>query len=91
MGLCVSHPPAMPNHNYNPDSFDAVLSRIEAKLDRWVTEAREWRELHTTQITELRKTVEGHERFKYWLLGLAAAGGAIGSKLLSWITTGTKP
>ena len=75
----------MPNE-YNPDSFDAVLSRIESKLDSWIHEAREWRENHEAKIAELKKSVEGHERFKYWVLGLAAAGGAIGSKLLSFLT-----
>ena len=75
----------MPNE-YNPDSIDAVVSRIEQKLDSWTTEARVWRENHELQIKELRGFVEAHERFKYWLLGLAAAGGAVGSKLLSMLT-----
>lgn len=83
--------------DYNPDSMDAVVARIEQKVDNLGADARRWREEHEeriadlratvdSRITELRSAVDSHERFKYWVLGIAAATGAAGGKLLSFIT-----
>lgn len=77
--------------DYNPDSLDAVVSRIEQKIDTFVREAKEWREKHAKQIAEMKASVDSHERFKYWILGIAAATGAAGGKLLSLLTGSTKP
>lgn len=72
--------------DYNPDSLDAVVSRIEQKIDAFVKDAEEWRASHAKQISEIKSSVDSHERFKYWVLGIAAATGAVGSKFLNFIT-----
>jgi hypothetical protein len=69
--------------DYNPDSLDAVVSRIEQKIDTFVRETQEWRAQQALEIASLKSTVQAHERFKYWLLGMAAAAGAAGGKILT--------
>tara|TARA_Y100000004_G_scaffold34942_1_gene37403 strand:- start:136 stop:360 length:225 start_codon:yes stop_codon:yes gene_type:complete len=54
--------------NYNPDSVNAVLSRIEQKLEDISTEIKEIK----TSENSLEKRINILENFKYYLLGFAA-------------------
>jgi hypothetical protein len=54
--------------NYNPDSINAVLSRIEQKLEDISTEIKEIK----TSENSLEKRINILENFKYYLLGFAA-------------------
>ena len=76
------------SEKYDKDSVNAVLSRIETELKSFIMESYKWREEHVLQLDELRKCVSSHEKFKYWVLGLAAATGAAGNKLLTLLTGG---
>jgi len=89
--------------DYNENSMDSVISKLDAKFDAFVQSTQEWRELqtkqidewrrtHTEQIASLQQSVNSHEKFKYWVLGMAAATGAVGSKLVAYLTGGpSKP
>ena len=72
-------------NNYNPDSLEAVISRLETKFDGWMTESKAWREAHEIEMNKLQASVQSHDRFKYWLAGIAAGAGALGGKILSVI------
>tara|TARA_B100002052_G_C15454960_1_gene407327 strand:+ start:179 stop:403 length:225 start_codon:yes stop_codon:yes gene_type:complete len=54
--------------NYNPDSINAVLSRIEQKLEDISTEIKEIK----TSENSLEKRINILENFKFYLLGFAA-------------------
>lgn len=54
--------------NYNPDSVNAVLSRIETKLEDISGELKEIKKSNST----LEKRVSTLEQFKYYLVGVAA-------------------
>ena len=58
------------SRNYERDSVDATLSRIETKLDVALMEVRD----HEKRIAAL-------ERFRWWLAGAIALGGAGGGVL----------
>ena len=58
----------------NPESLDAVLARLHMKVD-----------MLQEDMKEVKKMVQGHDQFKYWVLGIAALFGALTSKALSWI------
>lgn len=66
----------MSGGDYNPNSIDSALSRIETN-----------QQSHTAQLRELKVSFDEHkrniehrvakiERWKYWLTGAAAAAGA---------------
>jgi hypothetical protein len=61
----------MSGEEFNPHSVDAVLSRLETKLDAALN-----------KMEEIEKRVGGLERFKYFLAGIAGAAGAAGSKVI---------
>lgn len=54
--------------NYNPDSVNAVLSRIETKLEDISSELKEIKKSNST----LEKRTSTLEQFKYYLVGVAA-------------------
>jgi prefoldin subunit 5 len=54
--------------NYNPDSVNAVLSRIETKLEDISSELKEIKKSNST----LEKRISILEQFKYYLVGVAA-------------------
>lgn len=76
--------------DYNPDSIDAVVSRIETTLNEFVRESKEWRDSHEARLKTLHESVQSHDRLKYWFLGIAAAGGVAGGKLLAMFTGGPR-
>ena len=78
---------------YNRDSIEAVIARLETKFDGWIEESTAWRKSHEAEMVKLQEAVQGHDRFKYWLAGIAAGAGALGGKLLSLLGThpGSKP
>jgi hypothetical protein len=53
---------------YKPDSYDAVLSRMDAKLDGIMVDLKEIKENHKT----LEKRISVLENFKYYLMGIVA-------------------
>jgi hypothetical protein len=72
-----------PKGEYNPESYNAVLSRIETKIDNIVenmhSEKRElgdFKKLMYQRVTAL-------EHFKYYLMGLACLAGIIGASIIS--------
>lgn len=54
--------------NYNPDSINAVLSRIETKLEDISGELKEIK----TSNSALEKRISILEQFKYYLVGFSA-------------------
>lgn len=60
----------MSNDDFNPNSVDATLSRIETKLDAALE-----------RVDALEKVVRDLDKFKYWMLGIAAAAGVVGGKI----------
>jgi hypothetical protein len=54
--------------NYNPDSINAVLSRIEQKLEDIQDSLKETKDTNKN----LEKRVSILENFKYYLVGFAA-------------------
>jgi len=71
---------------YRENSYDAVFSRIEAKLDKISSDVSELKDSNK----EVEKRVAALEFFKYYLAGIVAAGGTvagfIGDYLSSKIT-----
>lgn len=57
------------SEKYNNNSYDAVLSRMEQKLDSIAENIDEIKKGHK----ELEKRVGGLEYFKYYLAGIVAA------------------
>lgn len=62
----------MSGRDYNPESVDAVLARIETKLDNALA-----------RVTMLENTVLSLDRFKWVLLGAASLGGAAATKTVA--------
>lgn len=60
----------MSQDDFNPNSIDATLSRIEAKLDIFVAEQK----IDRSEIEELKK-------WRWFSAGLGAAAGFIADKL----------
>lgn len=56
------------SEEYKPDSYDAVLSRMDAKLDGIMGDLKEIKENHKT----LEKRISVLENFKYYLMGIVA-------------------
>ena len=57
------------SEEYNNNSYDAVLSRMEQKLDTIAESIEDIKKGHG----ELEKRVAGLEYFKYYLAGIVAA------------------
>lgn len=64
----------MSQDEYKPNSVDAVLSRVEEKLDRTLKQ----QEGHEARIVTL-------ERWRYYLLGVFAAAGFGVKALWEWV------
>ena len=60
-------------------------------LNEFVRESKEWREEHERRMKALQESVQSHDRLKYWLLGIAAAGGVAGGKILTWLGSTKNP
>ena len=61
------------SEEYRQNSYDAVFSRMEAKLDKISSDITEVKE----QNKEVEKRVAALEFFRYYLAGIVAAGGAV--------------
>lgn len=71
----------MSQRDYNPDSVDAVLSRIETKLNDVLG-----------RMEAQDKRVGVLEKWRYWMLGASAAASGTAVKLWKVIEgTGIKP
>jgi molybdopterin biosynthesis enzyme MoaB len=75
----------MSQENYNPNSIDATLARIEQVLTTHVNETREYRRVNDDKhvITDKRVTSLEADRTKLVIAGtaLGTSGGAVGSWL----------
>lgn len=70
----------MSAREYNPESVDAVLTRIETKLDTALT-----------RVSQLETTVMALDRFKWILVGAAALGGGLAAKVVTIFKENLKP
>ena len=61
------------SEEYRENSYDAVLSRVEAKLDKISSDIVELKDSNK----EVEKRIAALEFFKYYLAGIVAAGGAV--------------
>jgi hypothetical protein len=66
---------------YRQNSYDAVFSRMEAKLDKISSDISEMKD----QSKEVEKRVAALEFFRYYLAGIVAAGGAVAGYVSSKI------
>ena len=69
---------------YRQYSYDAVFSRMEAKLDKISSDIVEMKE----NGKEVEKRVAALEFFRYYLAGIVAAGGALAGYFSSKIMKG---
>jgi hypothetical protein len=69
------------SEEYRQNSYDAVFSRMEAKLDKISSDISEIKE----QNKETEKRVAALEFFRYYLAGIVAAGGAVAGYVSSKI------
>jgi hypothetical protein len=69
------------SEEYRHNSYDAVFSRMEAKLDKISSDISEMKE----QSKEVEKRVAALEFFRYYLAGIVAAGGAVAGYVSSKI------
>ena len=69
------------SEEYRENSYDAVLSRVEAKLDKISSDIVELKDSNT----EVEKRIAALEFFKYYLAGIVAAGGAMAGYVSSKI------
>jgi len=67
----------MSDSNYNPNSIDAVLSRIENTLNNHVDETRQYRKVNDAKHTEVEKRVSDLEGDKKKILGVALGAGGL--------------
>ena len=70
----------MSAREYNPESVDAVLTRIETKLDTALA-----------RVTQLEATVMALDRFKWLLVGASALGGGLAAKVITVMRENLKP
>jgi hypothetical protein len=63
----------------NPESLDAVLARLHLKVD-----------MLCEDMKQVKSMVQGHDQFKYWILGAAAVLGGLTSRVITWIAKGDK-
>ena len=69
---------------YRQNSYDAVFSRMEAKLDKISSDVTELKDNNK----EVQKRVAALEFFRYYLAGIVAAGGAVAGYVSSNIIKG---
>jgi hypothetical protein len=67
----------MSDQNYNPNSIDAALSRIESTLNAYVTEHREYRKTNDTKQVSIEQRVSSLEGDKKKILGIALGAGGL--------------
>ncbi len=72
------------SEEYRQNSYDAVFSRMEAKLDKISSDIVEMKE----NGKEVAKRVAAIECFRYYLAGIVAAGGALAGYFSSKIMKG---
>jgi len=69
---------------YNSESYNAVLSRIETKLDVISEEMK----AEKAELREYKKNIYQRistlENFKYYLMGVVGLASLIGSSIISW-------
>lgn len=70
----------MSAREYNPESVDAVLTRIETKLDTALA-----------RVAQLENSVAALDRFKWILVGAAALGGGAAARVLTFVKDSIKP
>lgn len=64
------------SNNPDPESLDAILARLHLKVD-----------MLCEDMKQVKSMVQGHDQFKYWILGAAAILGGCTSKALGWLTS----
>jgi hypothetical protein len=62
------------DQEFNENSVDSVLSRLETKMDILIEE-----------VKKDRKDIESLKQFKYWLMGAAALIPFVGDALVEWL------
>jgi len=72
------------SEEYRQNSYDAVLSRMEAKLDKISSDLIEVKE----SGKEIEKRVVALEFFRYYLAGIVAAVSVIGGYISAKFTKG---
>lgn len=81
------------DNSYNPNSLDAVLTRIETKLDGHIEGTERYRRERSARDAAVEKRVSVLEGDKKKLLGIAIGGGigsgTIAGTLLKWFGSGT--
>lgn len=71
------------SEEYRQNSYDAVFSRMEAKLDKISSDICEMKEGNK----EIEKRVSALEFFRYYLAGIVAAGGVIAGIIGDYISS----
>lgn len=71
------------SEEYRQNSYDAVFSRMEAKLDKISSDIVEMKE----NGKEVEKRVAALEFFRYYLAGIVAAGGVIAGIIGDYISS----
>lgn len=65
----------MSQDQYNPNSVDATLSRIESKLDQSAAESREYRARNDAKLDTIHARLSDLEGERKRLCGIAIGGG----------------
>ena len=81
------------SREYDPQSLNAVLSRIEANqenkaivdAERW-QKMEQWMELHQLQCDDRGRRIEKLENWRFYIIGIATGAGFILVKLWDWLS-----
>lgn len=71
------------SEEYRENSYDAVFSRMEAKLDKISSDISELKD----NSKEVEKRVAALEFFRYYLAGIVAAGGVVAGIIGDYISS----
>lgn len=71
------------SEEYRENSYDAVFSRMEAKLDKISSDISELKDNNK----EVEKRVATLEFFRYYLAGIVAAGGVVAGIIGDYISS----
>jgi hypothetical protein len=71
------------SEEYRQNSYDAVFSRMEAKLDKISSDISELKDNNK----EVEKRVAALEFFRYYLAGIVAAGGVVAGIIGDYISS----